>query len=101
MTIGDLLEWFAAGGFSYAIYMIAGRPYAVLTGAVCLVYFAQCYAKREFPKVRLPKVHPLRPLVAVVRRLGKIRVHIPRPDFGRIRARIIVSARLWWQMRVR
>lgn len=58
MRLGDLLEWLAAAALIAAAYRWHGVTLALVAGAVCLFYLAQCYdATLKRPR-RRPKVDP-------------------------------------------
>lgn len=83
MRLGDVLEWVAAAGLVAAGYLGTHMVWvALLIGAICLAYFAQCHATTEIPKFRLRFKFP--------------RPHIKLPR--NVRARITVSFRLWRQL---
>lgn len=50
MTLGELLEWIAAAGFTYGTYHATHRAWAaVLCASACLYYLAQNYALDTVP----------------------------------------------------
>ena len=86
MRLGDVLEWVAAAGLVAAGYLGTHMVWvALLIGAICLAYFAQCHAATEIPKFRI--------------RIKLPKVHIPR--HRNVRARLLVSVRLWRQLHAR
>lgn len=57
MTLGELLEWVAAAGFTYGTYHATHQAWAaVLCASACLYYLAQNYALDNLPtrKRRVP-----------------------------------------------
>lgn len=57
MTLGELLEWIAAAGFTYGTYHATHRAWAaVLCASACLYYLAQNYALDTLPtrKIKAP-----------------------------------------------
>lgn len=59
MRVGNLLEVLAALCLVAASYLWLGAPLALLAAALCLVYFAQCYAATPFRLHRRPKAEPV------------------------------------------
>ena len=57
MKVGDLLEWIAAAAFVVAGYLwLHSIALALAILGVCLVYFGQCLASTELPRLRRPQI---------------------------------------------
>ena len=52
MTLGEILEWFAAVALVAAAFIGCGLALALATTGVCLAYFAQCHSSRPLRKGR-------------------------------------------------
>lgn len=68
MRLGDLFEWIAAAAFVTAGYLwLHSIALALLIFGISLVYFGQCHATTELPRVRLPRVRLFQNLKHVAR----------------------------------
>lgn len=57
MRVGDVLEWIAAACLVASSVLATNLAWVgLLTGGVCLAYFAQCHAQQAVPKPRLPRL---------------------------------------------
>lgn len=55
MTAGDVLEWLAGGGLTYAAWLATHKSWAtILVGCVFLAYQAQCWATQPLGRHRKP-----------------------------------------------
>lgn len=82
MTAGDVLEWLAGSGLTYATWLATHKAWAtILVGCVFLAYQAQCWATQPLGRHRKPANGPERitrpnPQPTISDRLEGLRVRL-------------------------